>query len=263
MWLTGSRKRKSPDDGARRVYAIGDVHGRLDLLSRMMGLIRADVASGPARPSRVVLLGDFIDRGPESAPLIGALMRLRREPNFVVLKGNHEAAMVDALNGDYAALDLWLAHGGKATLASFGLDMARLDPEDSIQMLRAAREVVPAPVRQWLAGLPTFVRNGPYYLVHAGIRPGVPLDRQTDESRLWIGDEFTSSTADHGAVVVHGHRIYEDGVHIAPNRIGVDTGAYRTGRLSAVRLEGNRCRVITAGAARSGEGARPLSTPPQ
>lgn len=264
MWLAGTRKRKSADDDARRVYAIGDVHGRLDLLSRMMELIRADVASGPPRPSRIVLLGDFVDRGPESAELIGALMRLRREPNFIVLKGNHEAAMVDALNGDYAALDLWLAHGGTATLASFGLDTASLDPEDGVQTLRAAREVVPAHVRQWLAGLPTFVRYGRYYFVHAGVRPGVPLDRQTDESRLWIGDEFTSSTADHGAVVVHGHRIYEDGVHIAPNRIGVDTGAYRTGRLSAVRLEGSRCRVITAAAAaRSGGGVRRPATSPQ
>lgn len=246
MWSRQSRTRARSDGRSPRVYAIGDVHGRLDLLARMVELIRADVTSRPPRSSRIVLLGDFVDRGPDSAALIAMLMRLRWERNLVVLKGNHEAAMVDALNGNYAALDLWLAHGGAATLASFGLDMAALDSHDGRRLLKAARAAVPTPVRRWLARLPTFAQYGRYYFVHAGVRPGLPLDQQTDESRLWIGDEFTSSRVDHGAVIVHGHRIYEDGVHIAPNRIGVDTGAYRTGRLSAVCLEDDRCRVMMA-----------------
>lgn len=243
-----ARARPSSSDPAPRTYAVGDVHGRLDLLDRLVGAIRADVFRRPPRRSRIILLGDFVDRGPDTAPLIRVLMRLRRERNFVVLKGNHEAAMVDALNGDYAALDMWLAHGGAATLRSFGVDPDAFDPGDGARLLRAARAAVPHAVRRWLSGLPTFAHLHPYYFVHAGVRPGVPLDKQTDENRLWIGDEFLGSPADHGAMIVHGHRIYEDGVHFAPNRIGVDTGAYRTGRLSAVALEDDRRWVLTTDA---------------
>lgn len=237
--------RKPSAERPPRVYAIGDIHGRLDLLETALDRIRSDVLGRAPRPTRIVVLGDFVDRGPASAPLIELFMRLAREPNFIVLKGNHEAAMADALDGDHAALDLWLAHGGTSTLASFGVDVAALDLDDTYQVLRAARLAIPKSVPRWLKGLPTFVRFGGHYFVHAGIQPGVPLDEQTDESRLWITDAFTASDADHGAVIVHGHTICEDGVHFARNRIGVDTGAYRTGRLSAVGIEGDRTWVVT------------------
>lgn len=145
--------------------------------------------------------------------------------------------MADALDGDHDALDLWLAHGGIATLHSFGVDLVALEIDDSLAVLRAARAAVPAAILRWIKRLPTFVQYGDYYFVHAGIDPAVALDRQTDEARLWITDAFTDSMADHGATIVHGHTIHADGVAVRPNRIGVDTGAYRTGRLSAVGIE--------------------------
>ncbi|WP_174284552.1 metallophosphoesterase family protein [Sphingomonas bacterium] len=228
-----------------RIYAIGDIHGRLDLFEDIIERIRIEVLDSEAQPTKIVILGDFVDRGPQSAQIIELLMCLRKERSLVVLKGNHEAIMVDALAGDYAALDLWLAHGGGATLRSFGIEQGDIDGDHGPSFLRTARMAIGNDVRRWLAQLPTWVRIGDYYLVHAGIMPGVALDQQTDEHRLWIGDAFTTSDADHGAVIVHGHTIYEEGVMILPNRIGVDTGAYRTGRLSAVGL-GDGIWTITA-----------------
>lgn len=245
MGLNSIRRRAAPGDDAPRIYAVGDVHGRLDLLERLVELIRRDAADRPPRPTRVILLGDFIDRGPDSATLIRMFMQLDRERGFIVLKGNHEAAMTDALDGDHDALDMWLRHGGAATLASFGVDVTALGGDEG-RLLRTARAAVPRAVRSWLRGLPTHVRFGRHYFVHAGVRPGVALDAQSDDDRLWIGEEFLRSDADHGAVIVHGHTIHEDGVHLGPNRIGVDTGAYRTGRLSAVGLEDARAWVLTA-----------------
>ena len=241
-----------------RVYAIGDVHGRADLLAEMIERIEEDTRTRPPRSSRIVILGDFIDRGPASATIIALLMKLRREPHVHVLKGNHEAAMADALDGDHQALDLWLAHGGVATLASFGVDVAALDLDHSVEVLRVARQAVPGNVRRWLAALPTSVDFGPYHFVHAGVEPGVPLREQRDAIRLWGCDAFLDSAADHGAIVVHGHTISEAGVHLGANRIGVDTGAYRTGVLSAVgltawlapsvgELADEECWVVTAG----------------
>lgn len=259
MRFSFPRTRRRASEPAPRVYAIGDVHGRLDLAKTMLDRIRDDVVARAPRSTRIVVLGDFIDRGPDSASLIDLFMRLSGEPNVVVLKGNHEAAMADALAGDHAALDLWLEHGGAATLASYGVDVAALDLHDSYRVLRAARQAIPRAVPRWLGSLPTFVRIGAYYFVHAGVRPGVPLDEQTDESRLWITDEFTGSDADHGAVVVHGHTICEDGVRFASNRIGVDTGAYRTNRLSAIGIEDDQIWVITAGVAID-EPRRPILT---
>ncbi len=234
-------RQKSP---LSRVYAIGDIHGRADLFMDLLGLIEQDAHGRDPRLNRLVILGDFIDRGPESAVLFRALKALDREPNVIVLKGNHEAAMSDALDGNHQALDLWLAHGGLATLRSFGIDTEALDPDDTHHVLRLARQHIRRGEREWLRRLPTSAHWGRYHFVHAGVMPGVPLDQQADEHRLWITETFTSSTADHGAIVVHGHTIYEDGVHVAPNRIGVDTGAYRSGRLSAVGLEEDACWVV-------------------
>ncbi|WP_375396505.1 metallophosphoesterase family protein [uncultured Sphingomonas sp.] len=229
-----------------RLYAIGDIHGRADLFEQIIDHIKDDVLTRDQRPTRIIILGDFIDRGPASAAIVTLLMRLRKESNLIVLKGNHEAAMVDALAGDHDALDLWLAHGGLETLASFGVDVDDIDQADTLQILRRARAEIPPSIRRWLRDLPTHASFGRYYFVHAGIQPGVPLDEQSDASRLWITDDFIASDADHGAVIVHGHTIHEDGVQIMPNRIGVDTGAYRTGKLSAVMIEDDRIEVITS-----------------
>ena len=242
-----SRGRRKRAHVPPRVYAIGDIHGRDDLLKKMIGKIEQDTLRRAPRPARIVILGDFVDRGPNSAAIVALLMNLRRERHLIVLKGNHEAAMVDALDGDHQALDLWLAHGGTTTLASFGVDLDALDLDDSYRVLQAARQKIPVAVRRWLAALPTFAEFGRYHFVHAGILPGLPLAQQSDLVRLWGSDAFLDSADDHGAVIVHGHTIVEEGVHFRPNRIGVDTGAYRTGILSAVGLEDDERWVITAG----------------
>lgn len=228
-----------------RVYAIGDIHGRADLFNDLIGQIEADVGIRSKLSTKVVVLGDFIDRGPDSAAVITMLMRLTSEPNLIVLRGNHEATLVDALDGNHDALDLWLEHGGLATLRSFGVDTDGLDRHDTYRLLRIAREAIPTAVRRWLEKLPTYIHIGRHYFVHAGIDPDIALDAQVDADRLWIRDKFTLSAAPHEAIVVHGHTIYEDGVDFASNRIGVDTGAYRTGRLSAVGLEDDEAWVIT------------------
>jgi serine/threonine protein phosphatase 1 len=229
-----------------RIYAIGDIHGRLDLLRTLLGAIEADARTRNPLPTRLVILGDFIDRGPDSRELM-CIFAGEKSGRVVVLKGNHEAALVDALRGDHDALDLWMAHGGNETLRSFGATDSDLDPDDSRALIELARKVIPKSLVNWLEKLPVFYRQGQYYFVHAGVRPGVPLDRQSIDDQLWIRDEFTQSKDNHGAVIVHGHSVNEEGVVFCNNRIGVDTGAYRTELLSAAGLEGDDQWVVNTG----------------
>jgi serine/threonine protein phosphatase 1 len=238
---TGSRTR---DGREVRVYAIGDIHGRIDLLETLIDRIQADVIRRPHASMRIIILGDFIDRGPGSAKIVDLLIHLKTEPHVIVLRGNHEAIMLDAYSGDHSAMDLWLEHGGLATLESFGAELGEIEIDDTRAMIKLARRVIPRRVIAWIAKLPTHVQFGQYYFVHAGIRPGVPLCDQQDEDRLWIRQVFTECAHDHGAVIVHGHTVNEGGVSFAPNRIGVDTGAYRTGLLSAVAVQGDRLWTI-------------------
>ncbi len=231
-----------------RTYAIGDVHGRLDLLHELSEMIEDDVAARPpARPVRLIFLGDLIDRGPDSRAMIELGMRLTGETSAIVLKGNHEATLVDVWRGNHDALEMWLMHGGDATLTSYGVDVQALDPDDWQAWMRATRRAVPADAIDWIDRLPTWIAIDRHYFVHAGIRPGVPLDAQDDRDRLWIRDEFIDCIDDHDAIIVHGHTIEGDTVEILPNRINVDTGAYRTGRLSAVAIEGDESWAITTG----------------
>lgn len=227
-----------------RIYAIGDIHGRLDLLRALLIAIEVDASGRAPMSTRVVILGDFIDRGPDSMKLMSIFAGMKSS-RVVVLKGNHEAALVDALRGDHDAMDLWMAYGGDATLRSFGVTETEIDPDDSRALIELARKIIPRNLVEWLEKLPVFYRRGPYYFVHAGVRPGVPLERQSVDDQLWIRDEFTQSTDDYGAVVVHGHSVNEDGVIFCANRIGVDTGAYRTEVLSAVGLEADNQWAVT------------------
>ena len=227
-----------------RIYAIGDIHGRLDLLRALLIAIEVDASGRAPMSTRVVILGDFIDRGPDSMKLMSIFAGMKSS-RVVVLKGNHEAALVDALRGDHDAMDLWMAYGGDATLRSFGVTETEIDPDDSRALIELARKIIPRNLIEWLEKLPVFYRRGPYYFVHAGVRPGVPLERQSVDDQLWIRDEFTQSTDDYGAVVVHGHSVNEDGVIFCANRIGVDTGAYRTEVLSAVGLEADNQWAVT------------------
>lgn len=244
------RKASPPPEPAtqpgERIYAIGDVHGRADLLRLLMEKIRQDdAARGPARRRYVVVLGDLIDRGPDSARVLRMLAQAQQmRGNLIVLLGNHEELMLRALAGEPGLLIAWLRMGGDATLRSFGLDV----PADNIfprNFLDQARAAIGPELRQWLGGRPLFARSGDYFFCHAGVQPGVALARQKQGDLLWIREAFLRSTAWHGAVVVHGHSV-EAEVQAHPNRIGIDTGAYRTGRLTALGLEGTERFILTA-----------------
>lgn len=225
----------------QRIYAIGDIHGRLDLFEELVALIREDNAARGRADIRLILLGDIIDRGPCSAQLVARCRAFAgRTDRFVVLKGNHEAMMVHAIRGNLAALALWLRSGGDATLRSWGVADELLRDAAFPELLDAARRQVSADMLAWLDALPLTRRAGSYLFVHAGIRPGVTLARQTPEDLMWIRKDFLENADDRPFIVVHGHSISEDGVVIQPNRIGIDTGGYRTGILTALALEGDR-----------------------
>lgn len=220
-----------------RIYAIGDVHGRYDLFRRLMNIIERDQAARAAAVTRIVLLGDIVDRGPDSASMVRGCMKLTAfTDRFLVLKGNHEQMMVEALQGSLFVYRQWLKFGGKETLLSWGVDRDMLEGPATRDSLRTAAAIVGKDIVQWLADLPLYHRHGDYLFVHAGIRPGIALARQRADDMLWITDEFLESDTPHGMIVVHGHSISE-GADVRANRIGIDTGAYRTEQLTAIGIE--------------------------
>ncbi len=217
-----------------RVYAIGDVHGCLDQLIALHGLIAADLAARPIAAPLLVHLGDYVDRGPDSAGVVARLAVGAPLPGIPVvnLMGNHENTMLEALGGDRAAATDWLYNGGDAALASWGINSATTTREDW-------REAIPTEHLAFLDGLALWHRVGGYVFVHAGIRPGLPIEAQAETDLLWIRQVFLTSEADFGAIVVHGHTPSHAPV-TRPNRIGIDTGAVYGGALTCVVLEGNQ-----------------------
>ncbi|MEZ5669024.1 MAG: metallophosphoesterase family protein [Alphaproteobacteria bacterium] len=238
-----------------RVYAVGDIHGSAHLLDALLERIRADAAlpaEGADAPTRRVLvfLGDYVDRGLESPRVIDTLLA-GPPPGFeqVCLMGNHEEAMIGFLE-DIRIGPMWLRNGGGETLLSYGVTLPSDIPGANERMESARlklRERLPAPHRAFLLGLPLFHVEGDYLFVHAGVRPGKPLGDQHRNDLLWIREEFLRSNADLGHVVVHGHTI-APAPQVRPNRIGIDTGAYATGVLTALVLEGTARRFIQTGA---------------
>jgi len=231
-----------------RVYAIGDVHGRLDLLRRLISQLSADAYPGRRRSTRLVFLGDLIDRGPCSRQVLELVrrMNLHSPERLVVLCGNHEDMMLASANGHPAAQKLWLANGGDATLHSYGIDSGEFMGLASSERATVIKMAVGEEMLDWLEALPLAYRSGDYFFCHAGVRPGSPLNKQRREDLLWIREEFTTSERRHGAVIVHGHS-EADEVEVTASRINVDTGAYRSGKLSAVGLQGSlRWFVSTA-----------------
>ena len=213
----------------RRAYVVGDVHGAVDSLAALHGHIREDLAARPAASAVVVHLGDYIDQGPDSA---GVIRLLLADPfpglRVINLLGDHERMLLDALEGDRAAATDWLWAGGKAALASWGLD-----PDLPREHWAGA---LPADHVAWLRSLPLSYHEGSYLFVHAGIRPGVDPDRQTKDDLLTIRQPFLSTEQDFGVIVVHGHSSVP-AVAIQSNRIGLDTGAGMGGRLTCAVLE--------------------------
>jgi serine/threonine protein phosphatase 1 len=230
-----------------RAYAIGDIHGRLDLLNELLAKIEAEVASRPSRRTWTVFLGDLIDRGPESAGVIERLRTWRpAHVRPVFLAGNHEEVFLSILGGNASILPNWLKFGGAECAASYGVDpdlLRRVEDDEAISLLRAK---VPRAHREFLESFADTFAFGDYLFVHAGIRPGVAIEEQDPADLRWIRDHFLNDAQDHGCVVVHGHTISR-GVDERSNRIGIDTGAYRSGVLTALAIEDSERRYLATG----------------
>ena len=222
----------------RRVYAIGDIHGRLDLFDELLARITADDAARAPLDSQIILLGDLVDRGPESAGVVARALAMAQAGSPVrFLKGNHEEVFVRAASGDEGATRFLVRIGGKETVLSYGLSRADYDAMDFDALTDWLLNHIPREHVDFLAGFEDMIELGDYLFVHAGIRPDVPLDAQKPSDLRWIRDEFLSCARDHGKLVVHGHTITEQ-VEEYPNRIGIDTGAFASDRLTAIGLEG-------------------------
>jgi len=257
--LFGNRSRAGSPAPARRpsappdcrIYAIGDIHGRLDLLKALHEQIADDRRARPREGSdTIVYLGDYVDRGPASREVIDCLLD---EPlpgfNSVHLMGNHEEAMLRFVD-DVEAGPAWVSFGGESTLLSYGVRRApTMIGRQRFEDMR----------RQFVANVPerhvAFLRNlrlsfaaGDYFFAHAGVRPGVAIDAQEPQDLLWIRNTFLSSDADHGKVVVHGHTP-NDVPQVRHNRIGIDTCAFATGALTCLVLEGEERSFLTTGSA--------------
>jgi serine/threonine protein phosphatase 1 len=230
----------------RRLYCIGDIHGRLDLLEELHEMIQAD-AEGYSGDKTVIYLGDFIDRGAQSKQVLDLLAGQALDGfSAVHLLGNHEQTLLDFLEEPQAAL-AWLNFGGQVTLMSYGVGLGRVQLARQVDLLRDELEAkLPQSHLEFLQSCRLTHSEGSYLFVHAGIRPGLELEQQAPEDLLWIRDEFIRSRRNHGAIVVHGHSITEE-VEWQPNRIGIDTGAYYSGMLTALVLEGSEQRLLQTG----------------
>jgi serine/threonine protein phosphatase 1 len=224
------------------VYAVGDIHGRLDLFNMMIEAIRNDHAQCvPRQRGLVVLLGDYIDRGPSSAGVIDAILNFETSTGLVLrpLKGNHEQALMAFLNDPIAGAP-WLSHGGIEALASYGVTVPRNPPAADLTEIRnKLAAALPPEHLAFLRSLKTLLVFGDYIFVHAGLRPGRPIEEQTENDLLWIRDDFLRKPWLDDSVVVHGHTPISD-VELRSNKIGVDTGAFATGVLTALRLQGSQ-----------------------
>jgi len=231
---------EEPDLGEdRRAYAIGDIHGRLDLLKQVIDKIAEDdFARGPVGQTDIILLGDFVDRGPQSSDVLDYVMTLSQFwPNVTCLQGNHEEVFLMAARGDEAALRFMTRIGGRETIISYGATERDLDQMTLGQLRDWLMSAVPEAHLRFIEGMSDRLVIGDYAFVHAGIRPQVPLDEQEGRDLRWIRDEFLTYEEPHDHFVIHGHSITA-GVDRKSNRIGIDTGAYVTGVLTAIGLQG-------------------------
>jgi serine/threonine protein phosphatase 1 len=231
----------------RRVYAIGDIHGRYDLFEELIERIRVDNASRTPRSLTLVLLGDLVDRGPQSAEVVERAIGLGNEfPDTRLLIGNHEECFLAALTGDVRRLRYFMRIGGEATVQSYWNDETSLMEASFEEVAKRLPTMVPAAHVAFLGRGEDVIEIGDYVFVHAGIRPGVPLEKQGVSDLRWIRDDFLNDERDHGVMIVHGHTIREN-VDEWPNRIGIDTGAYKSGKLTAIGLEGSDRWYLTTG----------------
>ena len=231
-----ARKPRLPD--GIRIYAISDIHGCADLLQKMFTVIDRDLVNARSMRAIHVFLGDYIDRGPESRQTIDLLVDRSRNHETVLLKGNHEAFLFDVLKSP-SQLQGWRQYGGLQTLTSYGLTPS-LNPDENEQaeLIKELAYRIPPYQRRFFNSLRLRFVCGDFFFVHAGVRPGIPLTQQKEEDMLWIREEFLESEEQFSKYIVHGHTpvLQPD---IRPNRINIDTGAYATGNLTLLTLQGD------------------------
>lgn len=227
------------------VFAVGDIHGRADLLSQILRAIRVDANAASGRTT-VVFLGDYIDRGPDSREVIDLLLAAARDRRFTwrFLRGNHDESVRDFLH-DPMVGEAWVMNGGGETLRSYGVEPPRPGaPRDAwIAAASALVSAMPSQHLKFFRSLEPWCELGDYLFVHAGLRPGVPLEAQKDKDLMWIREPFLSDQRPLPKVVVHGHTPYRE-VFADRRRIGIDTGAFFTGVLTALRLEGSTGSLV-------------------
>ena len=229
-----------------RIYAVGDIHGQDHLLADLLVQIEADNEARPSREVTIIFLGDLIDRGPKSAEVVERLRNFRPigiRTEF--LAGNHEEVLLRILEGEGGLLADWLRFGGAQCARSYGLSSSRLTKMTPAQAVETLRSAIPAEHQAFLASFADTLRAGDYLFVHAGIRPGVALAEQAQVDLRWIRGPFLDHPALHEVMVVHGHTITEE-VDERAGRIGIDTGAYKHGVLTALVLEGDDRRILQA-----------------
>ena len=232
------------------IYAIGDIHGRDDLFADLIERIDVDRRARGARAVVLILLGDLVDRGPDSDKVVDRALALRhRFDRFHHLIGNHEECMLAALGGDVRALRYFIRIGGDATVRSYMRDDETYEAASFEDLAKLFPAVVPQAHVDFLKKGEDVVQYGDYAFVHAGVRDEIPLHRQAASDLRWIREEFLKSKADHGAIIVHGHSISPK-VEERVNRVGIDTGAYASGRLTAIGLAGSERWFIETGASR-------------
>ena len=233
-----------------RWYVIGDIHGRLDLLEALQAAIEEDDAQAGAADTTVVFLGDLVDRGPDSAGVIKLARKWGKKRKVRYLAGNHEEMFLDSFK-DKETLRHFLRHGGRETVLSYGVKKKEYNRMQLEEVQKAMQQVVPAKDREFLESFEEIIVVGDYVLAHAGINPKRAVDDQKRKDLLWIRDRFLAHEEPLSHVVVHGHTIFEE-VEDNGNRVGIDTGAFRTGRLTALVLEGDSRRTIQAAQAEDG-----------
>lgn len=226
-----------------RIYAIGDIHGRLDLLNALLSQIAADIASRPTPRALYIFLGDYIDRGAASRETIDRLIAHGARNESVFLKGNHELLAIRCLS-DRGLFDQWMRLGGVETLISYGVAPQNLMNGKSIARIQAAfHDAVPQDHFRFFRDLQTSFVCGDFFFAHAGVKPRVELSQQKENDLLWIREEFLTSKEDFGKIIVHGHTPTSE-IEVEPNRINIDTGAFATGRLTCLVIEGASLSVI-------------------
>lgn len=240
---TPSGPRPSTPAGTR-YYAIGDIHGCDRLFEALIDAIEEDDAAAAPADTTMILLGDLVDRGPGSAQVIARARQWGQQRKVRYLAGNHEEMFLDSFE-DREVLKHFLKHGGRETLLSYDINADEYNRLEIDDLRERLHEMVPIEDREFLAGFEEIIVAGDYAFVHAGIDPSRPLDEQSRRDMLWIRDRFLSHSGGFEKVIVHGHTIFED-VEQRPDRIGIDTGAFRHGRLTALVLEGEGRRYIQA-----------------